>query len=406
MRQSLLTALLVLSLSFISSTVRAQSGRTRGQSSPPTNSASQTATDPDDPDNQPGPNPVVNGEGETVEGDVVHVNTALVMVPVNVTDRYGKYLPNLRRHDFHIFDNGVEQRIAYFATVDQPFTVALVIDTSGSTHFRLEEIQDAAIAFVNQLKPEDRVLVISFDDQIKVLSEPTNNRDDLTRAIRRTRTGGGTRLYDAVELVIRQKLKNIGGRKAVVLFTDGVDTTSRHATYSSTVRDAQQSDAVVYTVAYDTSRDLPLDPGQRQGRFPGGRGGIVLGIPFPGSGGGRGGGPGGGGGSSPGDYRRAGEYLHELAQESGGRYFRGDTVQGIASAFAQVADELRRQYSLGYYPSTGPAGERRQIMVRVNQPDLVVKSRESYIYSQKAGEKDTQPAAGTAPQPKHLSGTR
>jgi len=363
-------------------------------------------TDADDPDNQPGTNPVVNGEGETVEGDVVHVNTALVMVPVNVTDRYGKYLPNLRRHDFHIFDNGVEQRIAYFATVDQPFTVALVIDTSGSTHFRLEEIQDAAIAFVNQLKPEDRVLVISFDDQIKVLSEPTNNRDDLTRAIRRTRTGGGTRLYDAVELVIRQRLKNIGGRKAVVLFTDGVDTTSRHATYSSTVRDAQQSDAVVYTVAYDTSRDLPLDPGQRQGRFPGGRGGIVLGIPFPGSGGGRGGGPGGGGGSSPGDYRRAGEYLHELAQESGGRYFRGDTVQGIASAFAQVADELRRQYSLGYYPSTGPAGERRQIMVRVNQPDLVVKSRESYIYSQKAGEKDTQPAAGTAPQPKHLSGTR
>jgi Ca-activated chloride channel homolog len=402
MRHAIYTTIVLVALALMPATLNAQSGRRAAPSTKGTNPTSQTSTDSssDDLENQPAPNAPLNGQGETVEGDVIHVDTALVTLPVTVMDRYGKYVPNLSRRDFHVYDEGVEQRIAYFATVDQPFTVALVIDTSGSTHFRLDEIQDAAIAFVNQLKPEDRVMVISFDDQIRVLSEPTNNRDDLTRAIRRTRTGGGTRLYDAVELVITQKLKSISGRKAVVLFTDGVDTTSRHATYSSTLREAQESDGAVYSVAYDTSDDLPLDPG---GRFPGGRGGIILNIPFPGSGGGRGGPRGGGSG----DYRRADEYLHEIAQESGGRYYRGDTMLGLSGACAQVADELRRQYSIGYYPPAGQPGQRRQIKVRVNQPDLVVKSRDSYIYSQKkTNDKEASGQQATPPeQIKHLSGS-
>jgi hypothetical protein len=101
------------------------------------------------------------------------------------------------------------------------------------------------------------------------------------------------------------------------------------------------------------------------------------------------------GGPNPGDYRRADEYLHEIARESGGRFFRGDTMMGLSSAFAEVADELRRQYSIGYYPPAGQAGQRRNIKVRVNQPDLVVKARDSYIYSQKA----TTDKANTGQQP-------
>jgi VWFA-related protein len=408
MRKAVMSLFVLLLLTLVTLPLNAQSGRNRsGPPAPETKTAGQPATDSNDSDIEAPTTGRTNAEGETVEGDVLRVNTTLVTVPVSVTDRNGKNIPNLRRQEFHIFDQGIEQRIVYFATVDQPFTVALVIDTSGSTHFRLEEIQDAAIAFANQLKPQDRVMVISFDDQIKVLSEPTNDRDELTRAIRRTRTGGGTRLYDAVEMTIREKLKAIPGRKAMVLFTDGVDTTSRRATYSSTVLAAQQSDAAVYTVAYDTSGDVGA--GQGRGRYPSGRGGVMIGIPWPGSGGGRGGGPGGGRGSSPGDYRRAGEYLHELAQESGGRYFRGDSLVGVATAFAQVADELRRQYSLGYYPPAGPAGARRQISVRVNQPDLVVKSRESYIYSVQASNDQGstgQQSTGANQQTKHLAGSR
>jgi VWFA-related protein len=339
--------------------------------------------------------PTIDGPGETVEGDVLRVDTSLVTVPVSVMDRYGKYIPNLRRQDFHIFDQGVEQKIAYFATVDQPFTVALVIDTSGSTNFKLEEIQNAAISFVNQLQPQDRVLVISFDDKIRVLTEATNDREALMRAIRRTQTGGGTRLYDAVDMVIRKKLSGLSGRKAVVLFTDGVDTTSRSASYSSTIRQAQESDGAIYTVNYDTSHDLG-NVGQGGILIPGGRTGIGIGIPgWPGGNGGRGGMPGGiGNGPAAGDYRRATEYLHELAETSGGRYYRGDTMVGISAAFGLIADELRRQYSLGYYPRpVGQAGQVRQIKVRVSQPDLVVKARESYIYAQKKAD-----AKGNTPQ--------
>ena len=398
MKAIILGATILLVLTFMANLANAQSGRKAPQvtkTDPSNHSVDSTA---DDLDSQPAAAGHLEGEGETIEGDTLRVNTTLVTVPVSVMDRNGKYIPNLQRRDFHVFDNGVEQRVAYFATVDQPFTVVLLIDTSGSTQFRMDEIQDAAISFVNQLKDQDRVMVMSFDDQIRVLSEPTSNRDELTRAIRRTRNGGGTRLYDAVEMALKQKLTLISGRKAVVLFTDGVDTTSRRASYSSTIRDAVESDGAVYSVAYNTANSLPINAGG----LPGRRGGIILNLPFPGSGG-RGGGP-GVGGPNPGDYRRADEYLHEIARESGGRYFRGDTLVGLSSAFAQVADELRRQYSIGYYPPAGQSGQRRTIKVRVNQPELVVKARESYVYSQRAttekGKSDERPGeAGTQAKP-------
>ncbi|MDQ2856320.1 MAG: VWA domain-containing protein [Acidobacteriota bacterium] len=393
MRHAFSIVLVLLVTGLVTIPLQAQSGRARPtQPAAGTSPARQAppSTNADDAnDNTPEP----TGPAETIEGDVLRVDTSLVTVPVSVMDRYGKYIPNLRRQDFHIYDEGVEQKIAYFATVDQPFTVALVIDTSGSTEIKLEQIQNAAISFVNQLKPEDSVLVISFDDSIRVLSEATSNRDTLMHAIRRTRTGGGTRLYDTVDMVIRKKLGSISGRKAVVLFTDGVDTTSRSASYSSTIREAQESDGAFYTVNYDTSHDLG-NVGQGGLPTPGSTG-IGIWIPgWPGGNGGKGGGlPGGiGGGAATGDYRRGAEYLHELAETSGGRYYRGDSMQGIDSAFEQVANELRRQYSLGYYPRKGAqAGQLRKIKVRVNQPDLVVKSRDSYVYSQKKTTTDKAP---------------
>ncbi|MDQ3819934.1 MAG: VWA domain-containing protein, partial [Acidobacteriota bacterium] len=113
--------------------------------------------------------PVANsrsGPEEVGEGDVVRVNTTLVSVPVSVLDRNGRFVPDLRREDFQLFENGEEQSIAYFEETDKPFTVALMLDTSGSTSFKLEEIKEAAISFARQLRPQDRVLVVTFNDQI------------------------------------------------------------------------------------------------------------------------------------------------------------------------------------------------------------------------------------------------
>jgi VWFA-related protein len=383
----------------------AQSGRNRVTQGADGNGTGRTnSSDTNNSSLEEGKDAPNINRSEEVAGDVVRVDTSLVTVPVSVMDRSGKYIPSLGREDFHIFEDGVEQRIAYFATVDQPFTVALLMDTSRSTNFKLEDIQDAAIAFVKQLKSEDRVMVVSFDDKIQVLTKPTDDRDELIRAIRRTRTGGGTRLYDAVDQVIKQHLKAMTGRKAIVLFTDGVDTTSRHATYESTIREAEELDALAYPVAYDTSDGVGNGPGQTQRvPLPGGRGGIIFGTPFPrwpmpgpgGGGGGR------GGGSNNEEYRRASAYLHDLADKTGGRYYRGDSLQNISEAFAQIADELRRQYSLGYYPkSTAQSGQRRQIKVRVNQPNLAVTARDSYIYTQK---KPDTPQANQQQQQQQLS---
>jgi len=113
-------------------------------------------------------------------------------------------------------------------------------------------------------------------------------------------------------------------------------------------------------------------------------GGVIFGIPPPGGGGI------GGPGSSPADYKRASEYLHEIALESGGQYYRGDTMVGLSAAFSSLADELRRQYSIGYYPPAGQAGQRRDIKVRVNQPGLVVKARDNYIYSKSSAKESKQ----------------
>ena len=361
-------------------TVRAQSGRRQTDKGSTTTTGGRPQTSPEPAAGEDGMITSDTYQGETVEGDVVRVNTALVTVPVSVMDRSGKYVPDLGREDFHIFEEGVEQRITYFATVDQPFTVALVIDTSGSTDYSLDDIQKAAISFVNQLKPEDRVMVIAFDDSIDVLCKPTNDRDQLTRAIRRTRAGGGTRLYDTVDQVIKKLLRGITGRKAVVLFTDGVDTTSRHASYDSTVRDAEELDALVYSVAYDDRGGA----GSLGGVW--GSGGPR--IPIPGGGGIRiGGGGSGRGSTSRADYEHGRMYLSELARVTGGRMYNGSSMLGLSQAFAYVADELRRQYSLGYYPRQGgQSGQRRRIKVRVNQPNLVVKARESYVYTPKGNE--------------------
>src|SRR5437588_8368501 len=144
------------------------------------------------------------GPEEVSAGDVIRVNTTLVSVPVTVMDRNGKYIPNLRKEDFQVWEDGVEQQVAYFASTEKPFTVALLIDTSGSTRERLQDIQNAAMTFVSQLGADDRVMVMTFDDKIRVLTQPTSDRYALRGAIDQVRPGSGTRLYDAVDQIINQ----------------------------------------------------------------------------------------------------------------------------------------------------------------------------------------------------------
>jgi len=338
---------------------------------------------------QPQTDPTPSGPEEVDAGDIIKVDTTLVTIPVSVMDRDGRYIPNLQKEEFRVWEDGVEQEVAFFQSVDKPFSVVLMLDTSPSTAFRLEDIQDAAISFVNQLRNDDRVMVVSFNDDIKILSEFTTDRRKLERAIEHARTDDGTRLYDAVDMVINQQLSRVQGRKAIVLFTDGVDTTSRLASYESNLMDAQELDALIYPVQYDTSEDM--NSGNIQIAPPIDIFGQILGGIL--GGGRRGGRRGGGGGGYPsrrgtgrGDYEIGNQYLMELANNTGGREYHADSLQNMSYAFANVAEELRRQYSIGYYPKRPPQpGQRRQIRVRARQPNLAVRSRDSYIFNPSGG---------------------
>jgi VWFA-related protein len=184
---------------------------------------------------------------------------------------------------------------------------------------------------------------------------------------------------------MNEHFSQIEGRKAMVLFTDGVDTTSRRATYESTVRDAEELDALIYPVEFDTYGQMA------GGGWPGGGGNssgnkvlddlikiIVGGNVNLGSGGGGGGGT----GTSREEYERGALYLRDLARVTGARLYDAET-QNFEYAFRGVAEELRRQYSLGYYPKNKPApGERRGIRVRVGRPEVVVRTRDSYVFRQ------------------------
>jgi VWFA-related protein len=305
---------------------------------------------------------------ETTEEDILRIDTSLVMIPVSVFDRNGLFIPNLRQSEFKIFENGKEQEIEYFGTTEQPFTVVLLLDTSPSTRFKIDEIQNAAISFVDQLKPQDQVMVIEFDSNIHVLSEATNNRQQLYKAIRRADFGGGTALYDAVDFALRKRLDTVAGRKAIVLFTDGVDTTSFKASYDSTLRIAEEANAMIFPIYYNTYLD---QVGGGTSPFP-----PVINFPFPGGGMGR-----GNPGTSRGAYELGKRYLDELALRTGGRVHKAESqYSSLETAFYEIAEELRRQYSLGYYPAdTGKAGDRKLIKVRVYRPNLVIKTRDSYI---------------------------
>lgn len=321
------------------------------------------------------PKPIADTTTDTEEE--VKVETTLVTIPVSVYDRNGLYIPNLSKSNFKIFEDGKEQEIAYFGTSEKPFTVILLLDTSPSTEYKIDEIRSAAVAFVDQLKPQDQVMVIEFDGNVHVLTESTSDRQLIYKGIRKADFGGGTSLYEAVDFSLKKRLNKIDGRKAIVLFTDGVDTTSRKSTYDKTLALAEESDAMIFPIYYNTYFDnvrssTVYDP------FPD----PIWGSQIP-------------RGTTSEEYALGRRYLEELADYTGGRVFRPEsTPGGLTLAFEGIAEELRRQYQIGYIPADeGTPGQRKQIKVRVDRPNLVVRARDSYI----VGGRSPQAAVLTSP---------
>ena len=401
--------------------------------------------------------------------ETVKTDTNLVTVPVIATSRDGLYIADLRKEEFTISEDGVPHDISFFGKIAAPFHVILMLDTSASTQEKLRHIQNAAYIFVQQLRPADRVKVITFDDQVRDLNEFTSDRETLKTAINSARSGQGTKVYDAFELALNT-IRAIKGRKAIVVFTDGVDWHSDSATFDGTLRNLDEEGVIVYPIRYETraatealarqqseqisptlpTRDVIQTPpsGTTPPTFPGGdpvpttgtqRRTGPLGLPLPEDimrrrregeiGRDRrepnpndpnqvpGNIPPDADRTPPGqrlpdrrsipgqpdpssttsrrtsrrpddsisamldlEYAKADKYLDALATKSGGRLLRADRLEYLPDAFAQIANELRTQYLLGYYPANKEHDQRyRRIKVTTTRKDVVIRARPGYL---------------------------
>jgi hypothetical protein len=410
---------------------------------------------------QPQPSPTPPPEPEDIE--ILKTDTDLVTVPLIASNKDGLYITDLRQEEFKISEDGVPQQIAFFGRVAAPFHVVLMLDTSLSTKDHLRQIQQAAFTFVQQLQPADRVKIISFADKVNDLNEFTADREVLRAAINRTQSADGTKVYDAVELAMNT-LRKIRGRRAIVLFSDGMDWYSDKATYQSTVRYLDEEGIVFYPIRYDTRATTerlareqseqvtptlptidvirkPPPSGTTAPTFPGGDGVPTngtqrtgpFGLPLPEEimrrrreeernrypNPGRGPAPTGDPGEIPPErrdktipkvpdskpptqpaptsrpedesikgmldmaYLTADSYLKALADKSGGRLLRADTITSLPDAFGQIAAELRTQYMLGYYPINKERDERyRKIKVETTRKNVVIRSRPGYLATQ------------------------
>ena len=341
---------------------------------------------------------------EVDEGDVVRVETQLVSVPAVVTNKTGRPLIGLRADNFLLFENGQQQKITNFATTEAPFEIALLLDTSGSTRVDVGLIREAANAFIDALRPGDRVAIIAFNTarqgqsvaaKVEVLSQLTGDRKQLRAAIENLGSSNGTPFYDGLariadEVFRERPREELSGRRAIVALTDGVDSTSEtdFQTARSKLSRAGVASYFIQVNTEDFVEDRLLKDCQDDGR-------LTLSakqleryrkVYFP--------------RARPDDftdfcqmgqfekmqisrdiYNLARREMNEIAKASGGRNFLAASLQDARAAFRLVATEIGTQYSLGYYPTDKTRdGKHRAIRVEVQgAPEkALVRAREGY----------------------------
>ena len=195
--------------------------------------------------------PVAQPSSPDQDVETLKIDTNLVTVPVIASSRTGSYIADLKKEEFKLLEDGTPQQISFLATVNAPFYVVLMLDTSDSTKEKLAWIQRAAIAFLEQLQPNDKVKIISFDGKLHDWTDFSSDQAILRNAILKTRTAHDTHVYDAVQLALNS-LRLIQQRKAIVIFTDGMDWHSDSSTYEGTIRDLDESGVIVYPIRFDT----------------------------------------------------------------------------------------------------------------------------------------------------------
>jgi len=313
-------------------------------------------------------------------------NKTLVSVPVSVSDREGHYISGLKKEDFTLYQDEVEQKITFFATYGEPLNVALLLDTSVSTKDTLEKIKDAAKDFIELFNSNDQCLIATFDSQVSVLNSFTSNQQTLKSSLgkARTATQDGTVIYRAVEQIAQKSFNNVQGRKAIVILSDGKDLGSS-VTKGELLNLLEESDVLIYTVFYKTGagdNKMVVDSGgaakevkssKKPEKKKPEKKKKEYSVFIPAQAG------------LPSDEEiqflektadtEAINSLKEMSDTTAGRFYLSDT-QKLREIFKKVAAELRQQYRLGYH-SKDAANDRavHNITVKVERSDVVVRAR-------------------------------
>jgi len=274
---------------------------------------------------------------------IFRATVEMVSLNVTVVDGQNRYVTDLDRGDFGVFEDGTKQEISYFNKTSLPIALSLLLDTSASMEQRMYTAQDAAIGFAKRLRPQDLAQVVDFDTRVEVLSDFTAEVPTLETAIRATQAGGSTSLFNAIyislkELAkIRAKSEDDVRRRAIVLLSDGEDTSSL-VTFEEVLDLAKRSETAIYSIGLQ-SRENGLSKGFREAEF----------------------------------------VLRQLAQETGGRSFFPQRAEELAGIYGVIADELSSQYTIGYAPTNQRRdGAWRRLNVQVNRQGTAARTKRGY----------------------------
>jgi len=274
---------------------------------------------------------------------IFRARVEMVSLNVTVIDGENRYVTDLDKQDFGVFEDGAKQEITYFNKTSLPIALSLLLDTSASMEQRMFTAQDAAIGFARRLRPQDLAQVVDFDTRVEVLSDFTADMSALETAIRATQAGGSTSLFNAIYISLRElgkiraKSEDDVRRRAIVLLSDGEDTSSL-VTFEEALDLAKRSETAIYTIGLQ-SRDNGISKGFREAEF----------------------------------------VLRQLAQETGGRAFFPQRAEDLAGIYGVIADELSSQYTLGYAPSNQRRdGAWRRVTVQVNRQGASARTKRGY----------------------------
>lgn len=304
-------------------------------------------------------------EQEIDPEDVISVNTTEILLPVTVRDNTGRLVPNLTRKDFRVFEDGVEQPLSDLSLRQAPVDVALIVDASSSVADNLDDFRHAAEGFASYLAEQDRLCLIQFDDKVTLLQDWTRSMVQLRRALRRIAPGMFTRFHDAMLLASRDQAPRSDARHAIIVLTDGIDS-GRGSSFEAAFRAALQSQTTVYVIS-NTEIERARKKEELETLLTTSESAVRINK------------------LRVDDLRMGLEALdasernlESLTSATGGRVYKPARFTDLEKTYAEVAEELRRQYTLYYSPlNPNRDGKFRRVRVETT-PSHHVSARIGY----------------------------